>query len=115
LGGKCVECSSETDLEFDHIDKNSKSFPISRSPSEKCFWEELEKCQLLCKKCHRRKSTLEHQGDNCSHAKLSTIDVKNIREKISMGFSGRQLAKLYGVGPMQISRIKNKKRWVHVI
>ena len=58
LGGKCVKCGSENELEFDHSDSTMKSFSISRasSMSEKAFSEELTKCQLLCKICHMEKT-----------------------------------------------------------
>lgn len=114
LGGKCVECGTNESLELDHIDRNSKSFPISRPPSEKEFWEELKKCQVLCKWCHRNKSTIDHQGDNCPHAKLNSVQVKEIKELISQGIKGTEIAKKYQIGTMEISRIKNNKRWQHL-
>lgn len=115
LGGKCVKCGLTACLELDHIDRNTKSFPISRPPSEKAFKEELKKCQVLCKWCHREKSTLEHQGDNCPHAKLASFQVQEIRKKLNEGKLGSDLAKEYGVCPMQISRIKTGKRWKHTL
>ena len=44
LGGFCVYCGSTEKLEFDHIDRTSKSFPISKlwSTAEDKFWEEIE-------------------------------------------------------------------------
>jgi len=61
LGGKCNKCGSVEDLQFDHIDPKTKSFPIGTmwSVSEERFWNELKKCQLLCRKCHIKKSILE--------------------------------------------------------
>jgi hypothetical protein len=114
LGGKCVHCGLTACLELDHIDRSTKSFPISRPPSEKAFREELKKCQVLCRWCHREKSTKEHQGDNCPHAKLTGKQVKEIKELLKLGKLGTELAKEYGVCPMQISRIKNGKRWQHL-
>lgn len=114
LGGKCVQCGKIEDLEIDHIDKKTKSFAISRPPSEKSFWEELKKCQLLCKRCHREKSTKEHQGDNCPHAKLSEKKVREIKKSLLLGVKNCELAKKYGVGAMAISRIKYGTRWQHV-
>ena len=61
LGGKCINCESTDDLQMDHIDRHNKSFSASKmlSFSLKAFWEEIKKCQLLCKKCHRVKTTIE--------------------------------------------------------
>jgi hypothetical protein len=114
LGGKCVKCGTTVELELDHIDRKTKSFPISLASSDKAFWEELSKCQVLCRWCHRIKSTEEHQGDNCPHAKLTSIQVKAIRKKLEHGQLGSELAKEYNVCPMQISRIKNRKEWNHL-
>lgn len=59
LGGRCVECLSTEDLEFDHIDPAEKSFTIAKAStwSDTRFWAELEKCQLLCKNCHADKTS----------------------------------------------------------
>lgn len=60
LGGKCVKCQSTKDLEFDHIDPETKSFDINRLNRKlDIFMIELAKCQLLCEKCHTEKSALE--------------------------------------------------------
>lgn len=62
LGGKCVLCGSKTDLEFDHIDAQSKSFSICEKLAglaEDKLEVELEKCRLLCWPCHNKKSILE--------------------------------------------------------
>ncbi len=63
LGGECRWCGSIEHLEIDHIDPSTKSFNISKKWTylEMCL-EELNKCQCLCKKCHRIKSKNEkHQ------------------------------------------------------
>ncbi len=64
-GGKCVEpkCGLVVDLDdeesikrfdFHHTDPDEKDYPISRLPSTswKVLEAELEKCILLCRKCH---------------------------------------------------------------
>lgn len=57
LGGQCNICGSIDDLEFDHIDPSTKVMTVARasSLSELRWNEEIAKCQLLCKICHRAK------------------------------------------------------------
>jgi hypothetical protein len=54
LGGKCVRCGSTDDLEFDHIDPETKRFAVGSDMSK--AWdvlvEEALKTQLLCRPCH---------------------------------------------------------------
>lgn len=61
LGGQCVNCRSEKNLQFDHRVRTEKSFNVSAMLrySLKRFWEEVDKCQLLCMSCHRLKTTIE--------------------------------------------------------
>lgn len=58
LGGKCLECGTTEDLQFDHINPDEKSFNISKmwSISEARFLKELSKCQLLCELHHLNKT-----------------------------------------------------------
>ena len=58
LGGKCSRCDSKERLQTDHKDRTTKLFNIStgiQNVSKKKLWEEIEKCQLLCKSCHWEK------------------------------------------------------------
>lgn len=61
LGGKCVRCGTTKELEFDHIKPETKKMTIARASSmnEKFFWEEVAKCQLLCKTHHVEKTAKE--------------------------------------------------------
>lgn len=62
LGGWCVTCGTDEDLQFDHIFPHTKSYNISSVPSasESRFWREIVKCQLLCGPCHRAKTSVEN-------------------------------------------------------
>lgn len=111
LGGKCAHCGSTQNLEIDHKNKEEKSFAVSRPANDEVFKKELEKCQLLCSVCHRRKSTEEHSGEKSPLAKLTSEQVQEIRTRLAAGETGRSLAIIYKVCPMQISRIKTGKRW----
>jgi hypothetical protein len=56
LGGACAFCGSTEGLEFDHIDREAKSFTVSTPRALDGPWErlvaEVGKCRLLCKPCH---------------------------------------------------------------
>lgn len=60
-GKSCVRCGSTDDLQVDHIDPKMKTMHssaiwlLSREKRE----AELAKCQVLCKPCHRAKTTAE--------------------------------------------------------
>ena len=61
MGGCCVICNSKENLEFDHIDRKTTSFRITEriSYAFKKIKSELDKCQLLCYSCHRKKTSKE--------------------------------------------------------
>ncbi len=61
LGGKCVICGDLENLEFDHKDRGLKGFTIAKgwSIGEERFWQEINKCQLLCKVCHHKKTLID--------------------------------------------------------
>lgn len=59
LGSRCGVCKSTKNLEFDHINPATKSFSVSKLWARKDFpkvLKELKKCQLLCRKCHKKKT-----------------------------------------------------------
>jgi 5-methylcytosine-specific restriction endonuclease McrA len=67
LGGKCVWCGTTEELTFDHIDKTTKSFVLSGKGLDG-DWEkilrELDKCQILCDTCHKKKTIEEDRQSN---------------------------------------------------
>lgn len=52
----CVECKSVENLELDHIDPSKKITHNIWSWSKSRREEELAKCQVLCKECHKEKT-----------------------------------------------------------
>lgn len=63
LGGKCVHCGATDKLEFDHLDRSEKEDTVAnllRGRGRKALAKELARCQLLCKKCHKRKHEPPH-------------------------------------------------------
>lgn len=61
LGGKCAACASKTSLHVDHVDPHKKtmSFEHMRSVGLPKFMKELKMCQLLCKRCHEKKTRID--------------------------------------------------------
>jgi len=57
LGSVCIVCGANENLEFDHIDPDTKLCSVARASSfsEVRFWNEVRKCQLLCTDCHKEK------------------------------------------------------------
>lgn len=64
LGGKCVWCKTTKDLQFDHIDDAIKKYNVGNAVrnTKEVFWNEVEKCQLLCCKCHNKKSAAQRKA-----------------------------------------------------
>lgn len=63
LGGICVVCRTNEELDFDHIDPSTKLFGIAdrgAGKNETDFWLEIKKCQLLCRLHHREKSKIDN-------------------------------------------------------
>ncbi len=61
----CIDCG-EIDpvvLEFDHRDTTTKKFSISNAIRQKIsiksITEEIEKCDVRCANCHRRKTAIQ--------------------------------------------------------
>lgn len=61
LGGKCNDCGTEEDLEFDHVDPETKSFTITSKmfTALDVLFAEVDKCVLRCKPCHKTRSDLQ--------------------------------------------------------
>lgn len=98
LGGKCVNCGSKDNLEFDHIDPKTKLFNITDCQKKKEIWlKEVQKCQLLCKTCHSVKTAKEH----------SELRRKPIKHGTIWSYQGRNCR--CGVCVASYSRLR--KRW----
>jgi len=66
IGGKCVDCGTTENLEFDHVDPTTKEFEISKiwSYSKTKLEYELEKCVLRCSFHHSQKSAIEQSVEH---------------------------------------------------
>lgn len=54
--GRCVDCGSTTQLEFDHLPGQPKFMDVSTLVSKRYSWPRIEreiaKCVLRCRPCH---------------------------------------------------------------
>ena len=111
LGGECAHCETTENLQFDHINAQTKDYAISKLLSAK--WdrlvEELNKCQLLCRFCHLEKSRAEG-----SQSKLTEADIVTIKQLLNEGVTQRVIAKRFGVVHSNISYIATRKTWARV-
>jgi len=117
LGGKCVSCGSKKDLQIDHKDSKKKISHRIWSWAEPKRKAELDKCQLLCIDCHKKKTKENEEalrGSKLKQSKLDEEKVVKIRLLHAEGTSMSKLAKQFGVDKMQISRVVNKRTWKHV-
>ena len=77
LGGKCARCGCTENLEVDHKDPREKLFEVKSRLSYK--WvnliDEVDKCQLLCKPCHKDK-TYNEDWDVIKEKKREFLHVK---------------------------------------
>lgn len=62
LGGSCVNCGTTDNIEFDHVFREEMQFRIGTALLMRLdkLLKELQKCQLLCHKCHVQKTNTEY-------------------------------------------------------
>lgn len=77
----CSKCGEQDKriLEFNHLDPSIKQYEIaslkwSRWVSEDKFIEEIEKCEVLCRNCHRT-VTYESRGKNYTYSRRTRTDL----------------------------------------
>ena len=69
MGGKCERCGYDkcpAVLQFHHKDPNQKEFGLAQkgiTHSWTEYWEEAQKCSLLCANCHAEEHFLEEMGE----------------------------------------------------
>lgn len=87
LGSICVRCGSTDDLEIDHVERQEKSFNISKvinGTSRSNYLRELAKCQLLCQQCHLNKTVSETSvphGGGAAGRRRCTCELCKLRKR----------------------------------
>lgn len=107
---KCCNCGyvgkNFSSLDFHHIDKNEKSFGISRNAKEinvERLLEESKKCKIICKKCHK-KEHFDYRRFNLLK-ELIFYKVNNHKEK-PKEYDKNVIWSLYGSGKKQCEIVK---------
>jgi hypothetical protein len=83
LGGRCVRCGETNPvvLDFHHEgDKNGKVSYLSRYRWSR-YWEEVKKCQLLCRNCH-----LDLHYPEPNKMKLRLLTIKGVVQCCRCGY-----------------------------
>ena len=84
LGGKCSACKKRSDeYEFDHIRPETVSFRIAVGLAFNIdrLNSELDKCQLLCRDCHIKKTNSDLGRKSMVHGNYSRYSNKKCRCK----------------------------------
>lgn len=103
--GPCQQCGSTRDLQVDHKEPGKKIAHRIWSWSAERLAAELSKCQVLCRRCHERKTALEF-------ARLPVDRIVALRREFQAGGkSHRQLAREYGVSHQTVARIGHGRRF----
>ncbi len=63
----CRNCGTEKNLQLDHINRADKISHRIWSWSKERIISEMNKCQILCKNCHRVKTTKENSIPGIFH------------------------------------------------
>lgn len=123
LGGRCSECGSPDNLQFDHKDYTKKSFgisPLLAGASQEKLEKEIPKLQLLCYDCHLAKTREEgslgrnaRRGEGCNLSKLTKNEVIRIRE-LANQHTRRELAIMFNTSQHNIGLIIRRKTWKHI-
>ena len=80
FGACCNVCGSTENLQFDHLDKHTKKGNVTTILYTRGFGEAVEeakKCQLLCDKCHRVKTSIHHDNQSLLYGvRIADIEYK---------------------------------------
>ena len=124
FGGKCehcgISCWPPNEHELDHIDPNTKKFSISNRIHYRFIniINELQKCQMLCKPCHKTKTLKNKEygsgktilrGMKNGNSKLTTEQVKEVIDNPDINNS--EFGRRFGVDNSTISNIRCGRTW----
>lgn len=114
----CVRCGSTKNLELDHIDRSTKVSHNIWSWSKKRREAEIEKCQVLCRDCHKAKSLKfgdqGKPGETNPMSKLREIDIKYIFALRESGMSQKEIGAEFGINQTAVGKVLRRVTWSHL-
>lgn len=130
MGDVCRYCGNPGE-EIDHINPASKRSDVS---SANCLdgpwdriWDEVLKCQILCRECHISKSKTDiskintgrpgNFGEESCNSVLTEVEVLSIRERYKSQnprVTQQELGNEYGVSRETIKEIIHRRTWKHI-
>lgn len=81
-GGKCINCGYSkciAALDFHHLDPNKKEMNLNTAVSIERKIEELNKCILLCCRCHRE---LHYEQDTLDFVEQNRYNIDRAKERL---------------------------------
>lgn len=117
--GPCVKCGSTERLEVDHINPAEKKTHAVWSWKQERRMAELKKCQVLCYKCHKKKSGDEMRAKFKDRPRITSqtvpdqkfLDVINL---LKQGFSQRKACEIVGISRSTFSAHKSMGLRPHI-
>lgn len=109
LGGECKNCGSTERLEFDHIKRDRADNYHQISAFIDAKWErvlvELEKCQLLCKPCHMKKSNSERGRNGIyNHGTANRYRILACRCELCSGYNKAYMKEWHRKRKLQLAQ-----------
>ena len=109
--GPCQKCGSREKLELDHINPEEKVCHTVWSWTPLRRELELKKCQVLCRWCHREKTSIQNGcGNGRIVAGLRKVSDKQVLKAVllrQMGWTVRRIAAKMKVSHATITRLTN--------
>ncbi len=107
--GPCKKCGATENLEVDHVDPGTKVCHAVWSWTPMRRELELKKCQVLCRRCHRQKTSAEQKPGRVFTSKRKITDKQVLKAVLlrEMGWTIRRIGKKFGVSHVTIERLTN--------
>lgn len=99
----CADCDQSFPsccMDFDHLDKDTKTTEVGTLVFYNAPWEEVEteigKCELVCSNCHRIRTVTRHLA----------VESQVASDLLTNNFTQADIAERNGVSPSYVSKVK---------